>query len=33
MKMEYIEITSQQQLDELPLDYNGKILAKRRVNA
>ena len=31
--MEIIEITSQQQLDELPLDYNGKILAKRRVNA
>ena len=31
--MEIIEITSQKQLDELPLDYNGKILAKRRVNA
>ena len=31
--MEIIEITSQQQLDELPLDCNGKILAKRRVNA
>ena len=31
--MEYIEITSQKQLGELPLDYNGKILAKRRVNA
>ena len=31
--MEYIEITSQRQLAELPLDYNGKILAKRRVNA
>lgn len=31
--MEYIEITSQQQLDELPLDYNGKILTKRRNNA
>ena len=28
--MEIIEITSQKQLDELPLDYNGKILAKRR---
>ena len=31
--MEYIEITSQQQLDELLLDYNGKILANRRSNA
>lgn len=31
--MEIIEITSQKQLDELPLDFNGKILAKRRVNA
>ena len=31
--MEIIEITSQQQLDELPLDYNGKILAKWRANA
>ena len=31
--MEIIEITSQKQLDELPLDYNGKILAKRRINA
>ena len=31
--MEYIEITSKRQLDELPLDYNGTILAKRRVNA
>lgn len=30
--MEYIEITSQKQLDELPLGYNGKILAKRRSN-
>ena len=30
--MEIIEITSQKQLDELPLDYNGKILAKRRSN-
>ena len=30
--MEYIEITSQQQLDELPLDCNGKILEKRRSN-
>ena len=30
--MEYIEITYQQ-LDEMPLDYNGKILAKRRANA
>ena len=31
--MGIIEITSQQQLDELPLDYNGKILTKRRSNA
>ncbi len=31
--MEIIEITSQKQLDELQLDYNGKILAKRRSNA
>lgn len=31
--MKIIKITSQKQLDELPLDYNGKILAKRRVNA
>ena len=31
--MEIIEITSQQQLDELQLDYSGKILAKRRSNA
>ena len=31
--MGIIEITSQQQLGELPLDYNGKILAKRRSNA
>ena len=31
--MKIIEITSQKQLDELPLDYNGKILAKRRSNA
>lgn len=30
--MEIIEITSQKQLDELPLDCNGKILAKRRSN-
>ena len=28
--MGIIEITSQQQLDELPLDYNVKIIAKRR---
>ena len=31
--MEIIEITSQKQLDELPLDYNGKILTRRRSNA
>ena len=31
--MEIIEIASQKQLEELPIDYNGQILAKRRSNA
>ena len=31
--MEIIEITSQKQLDELPLDYDGKIIEKWSANA